>query len=244
MQTVLPQSPDGQHYLLRSHLREVFARSALEGNAWEACVAAFLAEPGIPILAINGTTQGPASFFLRVFTNDLGEDGNVQPWHAEIRQRLAGLGDQPVTELLKTDETSTWVVFLNDGLNDVLAFGSRRLPEPKYTTIQDEQDISEGVKVDQLHQGALGLRVVKLDLGRPAGLRVELMDDLGRRFEVGFRAFRRVHPPTPENEEIVSIDQIRGATGRNWYVFEPAPTGTGRKLAVQAAEATWTALDA
>src|SRR5438876_3190016 len=67
MDIVHPEPPVGQQFIVRGHLRQVLARAPFEGDAWNACVAAFLLAPGHPLLAQSGTTQAPASFFLDLY---------------------------------------------------------------------------------------------------------------------------------------------------------------------------------
>ncbi len=67
---------------------------------------------------------------------------------------------------------------------------------------------------------------------------VELSDASGNRYVVRFIGFRRVIAST-DNVEISRIDELRGPSGRTWFVFEPAEHHEGRKLAVQADSATW-----
>lgn len=55
MEIKYPEPPIGQQFLLRAYLERLFTDARFEGEAWRSCVAAFLATPGVPLLAQNAT---------------------------------------------------------------------------------------------------------------------------------------------------------------------------------------------
>jgi len=45
-----------------------------------------------------------------------------------LRRCFAELGEQRVTLLIATDESRSWAIYLNEALDEVLAFHGRTLP--------------------------------------------------------------------------------------------------------------------
>ena len=243
MEIVDPQPPIGQQFLIRRYLGEVLARAPFEGDAWDACVSAFLEAPGHPLLVQNGVSQAPASFFLNLYATrepTYPPEGEGRWGEAELRRRLAALGEQSVTLLIATDQSRSWAIYLNEALDEVLAFHGRTLPGPMYSFEDDKKDLEAPTLIRSLSVAPPGTRVVRLDNSTLPALSVELIDDSGDRYFVRFDSFRRLHTASPENTEIVRVDQVRGPSGRTWFIFEPARPNQGRKLAVQAESATWT----
>ena len=68
MEIVEPELPNGQQFILRRYLGDVMAQAPFEGDAWDACVSAFLQAPGVPLLMQNGVSRAPASFFFNLYT--------------------------------------------------------------------------------------------------------------------------------------------------------------------------------
>jgi len=63
--------------------------------------------------------------------------------------------------LIITDNTSSWVRFLSEDLHEVLAFGGRKLPGPRYQLEDDDADLQSGRFVREVIQSASGLRLTK-----------------------------------------------------------------------------------
>jgi len=82
-------------------------------------------------------------------------------------------------------------------------------------------------------------QIVKLEHSEPMVANVELADDSGHHYAVRFERWLRISTPSSGNEEIVSVDEVRGPTGRTWFIFEPAKQNSGRKMAVQSDNASW-----
>jgi hypothetical protein len=241
MDVVRPEPPIGQQFIIRGHLRQVLARAPFEGNAWSACVAAFLGAPGHPLLAQSGVTQAPASFFLNLYVTrepTYPAEGEGRWGEADLRRRFTELGEQRVTLLITTDHSRSWAIYLNDALDEVLAFHGRTLPGPQYSFEDDQQDVETATPVRHLKSGLSGTRVVRFDHSRLGAPVVDLSDASGNRYVVRFTGFRRVMAST-DNVEISRIDELLGPSGRTWFVFEPVQHHEGRKLAVQAESATW-----
>jgi hypothetical protein len=132
------------------------------------------------------------------------------------------------------------VIYLSEGLDEVLAYHGRSLPGPRYSVEDDEEDVTKGTLVRHLASHLIRIKVVKLVHSKPMAANVELADDSGHHYAVRFERWLRISTPSPGNEEIVSVDEVSGPSGRTWFVFEPAQQGAGRKLAVQADTASWT----
>ena len=242
MEIVDPEPPAGQQFILRRYLREVFRRAPFEGQAWEACVGAFLATPGVPLLMQNGVSQAPAAFFLNLFTTrepTYPPDGEGRWGESDLRRRLAELGDRWLSQLIATDATRSWAVYLNKSLDEVLAFHGRTLPGPRHTVEDDEADLLEPTLIRHLPIDVAGMRAVRLDNSKLGSSRVVLADAVGRGYEFRFTGLRSLRTSTPGDAEIRLIDEIRGSSGRTWFIFDPLDQTTGRKLAVQADSAEW-----
>jgi hypothetical protein len=244
MQVVEPEPLIGQQFIIRPYLAQVLARAHFEGDAWNACVAAFLSHPGLPLLMHNGTSKAPASFFLRLYTSrepTYALDGEGQWGEAELRRELADLGEQTVVMLLAPATTETWVAYFNEGLDTVLAFHGRSKPGRRYTPEEDEEDLSSGTLIRSLVPRLTRATIVRLDLRDLGNARVELSDGSGHRYQITFARIRCLRHPSAGNEEVVTrVDEIRGPSGRRWFVFPVADQHGGRILAVQAESATWT----
>src|SRR5438093_6123424 len=233
-----PESPAGQHYLLRRHLRQVFNHAPFTGESWSSCVAAFLAVPGVPVLAVNATTQAPASFFRRLFEPRLGDDAiATQVWNALLGQ-LDLLGDTQVIQLVVSDETSSWVVFLSDDLQQALAYGGRALPGRRYSMAEDENDLGSGLIVREVLTTKTPLTVRRFNRDK-LDVSVDLSDESGATITVRFDHALRARFPETKNERIRRLVEVSGSSGRTWFVFEPVDGNHGRVLAVQAASASW-----
>jgi hypothetical protein len=236
VEIVMPEPPVGQFFLLRRHLSDAFDRAQFDGDSWRPCVAAFLAVPGLPVLVRNATTQAPASFFHKLFEPKAG-DPSGSLWSGLLDQ-LEFLGDLRVTQLVITDETSSWVIFLTEDLNDIVAFGGRPLPQPKYSTEQDDDDIAAGKVVRQVIVADNGMRLTKVEHSN-LDAKVELIDQSKNQFLVVLERALRIRFPQPENEEVRALVEIDGSTGRKWFVFEPISGQGGRKLTIQASGVSW-----
>jgi hypothetical protein len=230
----------GQQFILREHLRRVLAAGPFGGEAWEACVAAFLAAPGIPLLTQNGVSQGPAWFFLDLYTRrepTYPPEGDGQWGEDDLRRRLADLGDQRVSMIHVTDQTRSWAIYLNEELTTVLAYHGRLLPGVRYSPEADDDDLVNGTVIRTLLPESTRARVAKLDLTSPRAARVEVSDLSGRQIEITFASWRRIRHPSPSNETISGVDEVRGPSGRTWFVFRPIDA-EGRVLALQAETAS------
>jgi len=157
-----------------------------------------------------------------------------------LRRCFAELGEQRVTLLIATDESRSWAIYLNEALDEVLAFHGRTLPGRRYSFEEDEKYLESATVIRSLSVATPGTRVVRLDKSTFPALAVELIDDSGHRYFVKFERFSRFHTATQGSNEVVLVDEVRGASGRTWFVFEPARPNQARKLAVQAESATWT----
>lgn len=238
-----PEPLIGQQFIIRAYLAQVLARAPFEGDAWNACIAAFLGYPGLPLLMHNGTSQAPASFFLRLYTSrepTYAPDGEGQWGEAEFRRRLGELGEQKLAMLTSSDGSRSWAIYMSEGLDEVLAYHGRSLPGPQYSLEDDREDVIRGTLIRHLASHLIRTKIVKLDRSKLPVLNVELADDSGHHYAVRFERWHRVSTPSPGNEEIVSIDEVRGPSGRTWFIFEPAKQNSGRKMAVQAENGSWT----
>jgi hypothetical protein len=191
----------------------------------------------------NGTSQAPASFFLNLYSTrepTYRPDGDGQWGESELRRRLKELGEHRLTMLITTDGTRSWAIYLNEGLDEVLTYHGRALPGPKYSHQDDKDDLTNGILVRHLASQLFRTKIVKLDQSEGMAARIELADDSGHRYEVAVKGWRRMEIPPPGNEEVIAVDEIRGQSGRTWFVFEPSRSAGGRKLAVQADSASWT----
>jgi hypothetical protein len=243
VEIVNPEPPIGQQFIIRRYLRDVLARAPFEGDAWDSCVSAFLEPPGHPLLARHGTTQAPASFFLNLYVTrepTYPPDGEGRWGEAELRHRLAELGEQRVTLLIATDQSRSWAIYLSEALDEVLAFHGRTLPEPRFSWEDDARDLEAATLIRHHTIAPSGARVVRLNNSNPPTPAIELIDDAGHRYMVKFTGFRRLRAASPENNEITRVEEVRAPSGRTWFVFEPAQQNRGRKLAIQAESATWT----
>jgi len=242
MEIVDPEPPDGQQFILSRHLKEVFRGAPFQGEAWEACVGAFLATPGVPLLAQNGTTRAPASFFLNLYTTrepTYPPEGQGRWGEEDLRRRLAELGDRRVTLLIVTDEARSWAIYLSESLDEVLAFHGRTLPGPRHTLEDDEEDLRQPRLVRHLPIDVAGMRAVKLDRTKLGSPRIVLTDGAGHGYEFRFAGLRRLRTSAPADAPISVIDEIHGASGRKWFIFQPVDQTATRKLAVQADSADW-----
>ncbi len=242
MQIVDPEPPTGQQFILRRYLREVFRRAPFGGEAWEACVAAFLATPGVPLLMQNSISQAPAAFFLNLYTTrepTYPPDGEGRWGEGDLRRRLKELGDHWLSQLIVTDATRSWAIYLNESLDEVLAFHGRTLPGPRHTMEDDEADLLEPTLIRHLPIDVAGMRPVRLDHSNIGSPRVVVTDATGRGYELRFIGWRRLRTAAPGDAEIRAIDEIRGRSGRTWFIFDPVDRTTLRKLAVQADSTEW-----
>lgn len=225
-----------QHYLLRRFLERLFAEAPFEGDAWRSCVAAFLAVPGVPVLAQGGTTQAPAAFFYRLFQPKAGDPGLLVPEWTSLLQQLEALGDRRVTQLIITDDRSSWVLFLSEDFPEIVAFGGRPLPGPRYTLEDDDADLRSGKLVREVIHSASGLQLTKLSREK-SGASVVLTDPSGATFTMVFERALRVRFPDPANCVVGRVIEVSGQTGRTWFVFQPIEPNGRRALSVQAASA-------
>jgi hypothetical protein len=242
MEIVDPEPPAGQQFILRRYLREVFLRAPFAGEAWEACVAAFLARPGVPLLTQNGVSQAPAAFFLNLYTTrepTYAPDGDGRWGEGDLRRRLNELGDHRLSQLIATDATRSWAIYLNESLDEVLAFHGRTLPGPRHTMEDDEADLLEPTLIRRLPIDVAGMRPVRLDHSKLGSPRVVLTDATGRGYEFRFMGLRKLRMAAPGDAQIRAIDEIRGPSGRTWFIFDPLDRTTLRKLAVQADSTEW-----
>jgi hypothetical protein len=135
-----PEPPAGQHFLLRGHLRQVFDRAPLTGDAWGSCVNAFLAFPGVPALVENATTQAPASFFRRLFEPRPGDVATATPvWNS--------LSETPLTvRRFNCDKLDVSVDLTDEsGASFTVRFGRAfraRFPEPRNEKIRRLVEVS------------------------------------------------------------------------------------------------------
>lgn len=238
MEVVYPEPPVGQQFVLRGYLERLFKDARFEGEAWQSCVAAFLATPGVPLLSQNSTTHAPASFFYQLFEPRGSSDRAFQrpEWTTMLRQ-LESLGDRPVAQLIITDASFSWVLFLSDDLGEVLAFGGRPLPgRSRYDAAEDESDVRSAKFVREVLGSAGQLRLTKFGRER-ADISVVLVDATGATLTITFERALSVHLPSPENESVRRLVEVLGASGRTWFVFEPAEPNDQRVLAVQALSA-------
>ena len=243
VEIVGPEPPSGQQFILRHYLREVFGRAPFKGDAWTSCMSAFLQVPGIPLLMHNGVTQAPASFFLNLYTTrepTYRSEGKGQWGESELRRRLRKLGEQRLAMLIISDPTRSWAIYLNEALDEVLAYHGRALPGPRYSIEDDDQDVAGGIFVRHLVTPSSRTEIVKLDQSEPMVVKVELAEDSGRRYEMVFNGWRRMSVPPPGRVEIAGVDELRGPSGRTWFVFQSAEHVPGRRLAIQADRATVT----
>ena len=232
------EPPIGQVFLLRHFLSDAFDRAHFDGESWRSCVAAFLAVPGVPVLGQNFTTQGPATFFHKLFQPKADDPSGPASLWSGLLEQLESLGDQRVTELVMTEETSSWVIFLTEDLNDVVAFGGRPLPQPKYSTEQDDNDIATGKVIRQVIVADNGMRLTNVERFN-LDARVELLDHSQQRYLIVFERALRIRFPEPKNEDVRALVEIEGSTGRKWFHFEPVRSQSGRKLTVQASGVSW-----
>jgi len=239
MEIELPEPPVGQQYLLHAYLEQLFSRARFEGNSWQSCVAAFLATPGVPLLSQNSTTQAPASFFYKLFQPQNSADPAFQrpEWTVLLRQ-LEALEDRRVAQLIIADASFSWVLFLSDDLGEVLAFGGRPLPGPsRYDHAKDDSDLRSGRFTREVLGSGGRLRLTKFARNR-LDVTVVLADETGATVTIAFERALSVQMPTPENEFVRRVIEVSGASGRTWFVFEPAEPNDQRVLAIQASSAS------
>ncbi len=62
--------------------------------------------------------------------------------------------------------------------------------------------------------------------------KVEVRDALGQRYELTFSGWHRVQHPTPDNQTVAHVVEVRVKSGRTWFVFRSRKPG-GRVLAIQ-----------
>lgn len=141
--------------------------------------------------------------------------------------------------MIISDQSRSWAIYLNEALDEVLAFHGRTLPGPRYSLEDDEEDLTKGTLVRHLARHLIRTQIVKLEHSEPMVANVELADDSGHHYAVRFERWLRISTPSSGNEEIVSVDEVRGPTGRTWFIFEPAKQNSGRKMAVQSDNASW-----
>jgi hypothetical protein len=235
VEVLRPKYPDGQHFLLREYLRTLFARAPFGGEAWMACTKAFLGVRAVPVLGSNYTTMAPASFFLRLYASrepDFGTDREGRWGEGHFRKTLSELGEQRVQMLIATDETRSWAIYLSEGLKAILAFHGRLKPGPQFAPEDDERDIGEGEVVREVLSGEPA-KVDKLDLTDMPSAKVEVRDARGHRYELTFSGCCRIQHPAPDNETVAQVVEVRGQSGRSWFVFR-LPKPGGRVLAIQA----------
>jgi hypothetical protein len=221
MEVVLPQDPDGQHFLLREYLETVLAAAPFEGDAWTSCQTAFLTYRAIPVLGSNFTTLAPASFFLRLYESREPDFGTEREGHwgeAEFRRIMSEIGEQKVQQFVATDKSRSWVIYLSEDLRSVLAFHGRVRPGGHFDPRDDDKDLDEGEVIRQvLAPGSATVR--RLDLSNRMAPTVELTAATGERYRVAFAGCRRISRPAPSNTQVQSIDEVRGRSGRSWFVF-------------------------
>ena len=235
VEVLSPKYPDGQHYILREYLRTLFATAPFGGQAWTDCTKAFLGIRAIPVLGSNFTTLAPASFFLRLYASrepDFGTDREGRWGEVDFRRTLTELGEQRLQMLIASDEMRSWVIYLTEDLKTILAFHGRLKPGPRFAPEDDEHDIGHGEVVRDLLPGDLA-RVDKLDLTNMRSARVEVRDARGQCYELTFGGCHRIQHPAPGNELVAQAVEVRGQSGRSWFVFRPAEP-SGRVLAIQA----------
>ena len=166
-------------------------------------MSAFLQTSGIPLLMRNGVSQAPASFFLNLYVAHeptYPAEGAGRSGEAEPRRRLAELGEQRVTLLIISDQSRSWAIYLNETLDEVLAFHGRTLPGPRYSLEDDEEDLTKGTHVRHLARHLIRTQIVKLEHSEPMVANVELADDSGHHYAVRFERWLRISTPSPGNE--------------------------------------------
>lgn len=146
-------------------------------------------------------------------------EGNGQWGEDEFRRRLAELGEQCLTLLLISDQSRSWAIYLNEKLSEVLAYHGRSLPGVRYSIEQDEDDVAAGVLVRSLIP-EIRATIAKLDMSRLPAVHVELLEASGRRWNITFPRWHMIRRPPDDADAIRSVDEIRGATGRIWFVFD------------------------
>ena len=235
MEVVSPKYPDGQHFILREYLRTLFASAPFSGEAWTSCTKAFLGLRAVPVLGSNFTTLAPASFFLHLYASrepDFGTDREGRWGEADFRRTLLALGEQKLQTLVATDETRSWAIYLSEDLKAILAFHGRLKPGPQFAPEDDERDIGQGEVVRDVLPGE-AVNVEKLDLTGMPSAKVEVRNERGERYELTFSGWHRIQHPPPGNETVARVVEIRGPSGRSWFVFRIAEPGA-RVLAIQA----------
>jgi hypothetical protein len=235
MQITGPEPPEGQQYLLRGYLRRLFTRAQFEGDAWASCVAAFLDTPGVPLLAQNATTQAPASFFHKLFQPRDATDPVFQrsEWTGLLAQ-LEALGDRRVAQLIITDASFSWVLFLSENLDEVLAFGGRPLPgASRFERAADFADLRDAKFVREVFRCDQAMRLTEFNRDR-LDVTVVLADETGATFSIKFEHALSVQMPTPKNESIRRVIEVTVTSGRPWFVFQPSEPNDQRALAIQA----------
>jgi len=236
VEVLSPKYPDGQHYILREYLRTLFATASFGGQAWTYCMKAFMGIRAIPVLGSNFTTLAPASFFLHLYASrepDFGTDREGRWGEVDFRRTLTELGEQRLQMLIASDETRSWVIYLSEDLKTILAFHGRLKPGPRLAPEDDEHDIGHGEVVRDLLPAEFA-RVDKLDLTDMLSARVEVRDVRGQCYELTFAGCHRIQHPAPGNELVAQAVEIRGPSGRSWFVFRPGEPHNGRVLAIQA----------
>jgi hypothetical protein len=114
----------------------------------------------------------------------------------ELRRRLLELGEQTVTMLITTNGTRSWAVYLNDALDEVLAYHGRLMPGPRYADEDDEKDLADGALVRHLASRLSGVKIIRLEQSGVPVARIQLADDFGHRFEVTVKRWRRMVIPS------------------------------------------------
>ena len=230
----------GQRTILRSHLRGVFDRSPFSGEAWTACIDAFLVWPGMPLLPVNCTNHEPASYFLNLNTEH--EPTPVSESEAACRLQLDALGERVVWQLVSANSATrmSFAIYLDDELQEVLAFSGRPMPGPFFTDVQNTEDLAAGTVVRSLVSGLVDTRIAKVDVSRIEQRSVELTSASGMRYRVTFGDLRMIMHPDPVHETIAQVDELLGPSGRTWFVFRPVDLHPEkRQMSVQADSAEW-----
>jgi hypothetical protein len=238
VEVLRPTYPDGQHYILREYLRSLLAAAPFTGEAWEACTKAFLGLRALPVLGSNFTTLAPASFFLRLYASrepDFGTDREGRWGEVAFRTTLSELGEKRLQMLIASDATRSWVIYLSEDLKAILAFHGRLKPGPQFSLDDDERDIGQGDVVRDLLAGEPA-KVEQLDLTSMRSAKVEVKNASGQRYELTFNGCSRIQHPAPGNETVARVVEVRGQSGRSWFIFKPEEPG-GRVLAIQAESA-------
>ncbi len=220
---------------MREYLRTLFDTAPFSGQAWTACKSAFLGYRAIPVLGSNFTTRAPASYFLRLYADrepDFGKDRDGRWGEPDFVRPLMELGEQKLQLLVATDGTRSWAIYLTEDLQAILAFHGRLKPGPQLPPEDDQRDIDQGEMVRNV-LASDSVRVERLDLTTMSSAKVEISDANGQRHELIFSGWRRIQHAAPGSEVAAGIVELRGQSGRSWFVFRPLGQ-SGRPLAIQA----------